>query len=98
MHQSRLSQVVIDILRRVEVDDGVVRKYELPRCCDSIDAAVGVVGVDRFRRQTAKSQYDRLVGAVPPPGPGQRAEQRDLQAFEVGALASVQCGDERGGS
>jgi len=97
MRQSRLIKVEIDILRRVEIDHGAVRKHELPRCYDNIDAAVGIVGIDQFRRQTAKSQHHRLVGAVPPPSPRQRPQQRDLQAFETGALASVQRGDERGG-
>src|SRR5436190_18371466 len=50
--------------------------------------------VDQFWRQTAKPQHHRLVGAVPPPSPRDRAEQRDLQAFETGALASVERGDE----
>jgi len=83
MRQGRLIKVEIDTLRRVEIDDGAVRKHELPRCCDSVDAAVGIVGIDQFRRQTAKSQHDRLVGAVPTPSTRQRPEQRDLQAFEA---------------
>lgn len=57
---------------------------------------IGIVGIDRFRRQTRKPEHDRLIGAVTVSGPGQGTEQGDLQSLEVRTLVFVKSRHEGG--